>query len=80
MSAADNKRLVQDILAGLSTGNFEPLVEAMAEDMRWTWMGTMQWSKTFEGKTAVVNELLAAVKSTLTAPFKVVPHTFMLVR
>jgi uncharacterized protein len=77
MSAIDNKRLMQGILAEMSQGNLGPLVEAMAEDMRWTWMGTGRWAHTFEGKSSVVNELLAAVKETLSGSFEVIPHRFI---
>lgn len=76
MSANDNKRLMQDIFSEMSEGNLEPFIDAMAEDMRWTWMGTGRWSRTFEGKESVVDELLAAVKETLTDSFEVIPHHF----
>lgn len=77
MSVIDNKRLMQDIFSELAEGNLELFVEAMADDFQWTWMGTMNWSKTFKGKEAVVGELLAAVKSTLAQPFRVVAHNFI---
>lgn len=76
-SATDNKQLMQDIFSELSKGNFKPLFDVMAEDMQWTWMGTMQWSKTFKGKESVVNELFGAVKTTLTEPYKDVAHRFI---
>jgi ketosteroid isomerase-like protein len=73
-STTDNKRLTQEIFSELSEGNLAPLLEAMADDVEWTWMGTMRWSKTFKGKESVVDELFSAVKSSLASPFKVVPH------
>lgn len=77
MSTSENKELMQNIFAEMSKGNLEPFIDAMAGDMEWTWKGTDQWSQTFKGKESVVNELLAAVKSTLTQPFKVVVHRFI---
>lgn len=77
MSTTDNKQLMQDIFDEMSEGNLEPFIDAMAEDMQWTWMGTGQWFHTFKGKESVVNELLAAVKETLTEPFEVVAHRFI---
>lgn len=77
MSGIDNKRLMQGIFAEISKGNLEPLIDAMAEDMKWTWMGTGRWCHTFEGKKSVVNELLAAVKETLSESFEVIPHNFI---
>ena len=40
-------------------------------------MGTGQLSKTFKGKSSVLNELWAAVKTTLTPPFEVDAHRFI---
>lgn len=77
MSSTDNKQLMKNIFAEMSKGNLEPFIDAMAEDMQWTWMGTEQWSRTFKGKESVVNELLVAVKSTLTEPFEVTAHRFI---
>lgn len=76
MSATDNRRLMHDVFSAMSQGNIEPLIDAMADDMRWTWMGTGRWSHTFEGKDSVVNELLSAVKATLSPSFEVIPHRF----
>lgn len=77
MSAAENKQLMQNIFSELSNGNDKPFLEAMDEDMQWTWMGSGQWSKTFAGKQAVLNELWSAVKTTLAPPYKVVAHRFI---
>jgi hypothetical protein len=72
----DNKHRMQEIFAAMANGTLEPLFAAMAEDMQWRWMGTDQWSRTFEGKAAVVNELFGAVTDTLTPVFSVVVHRF----
>lgn len=77
MSATANKRLMRAVMLEMSQGNIEPLIEAMSDDMRWTWMGSGRWSHTFEGKDAVVNELLAAVKATLAQSFEVVFHSLI---
>lgn len=77
MSEIKNKRLMQEIFSEMSKGNLEPLIDAMAEDMRWTWMGTGRWSHTFEGKDSVVNELFAAVRNTLSESYGVIPHLFI---
>lgn len=77
MSENANRRRMQEVFAAMSQSNLQPLIDSMAEDMRWTWMGTGRWSHTFEGKDAVVNELLAAVKETLSDSFGVVAHSFI---
>jgi len=72
MNTTENKQLMKDIFSELSKGNDKLLIAAMSENMQWNWMGTGQWSKSFKGKSTVLNELWAAVKTTLTQPFKVV--------
>jgi ketosteroid isomerase-like protein len=76
VSEIDNKRLMQSVLSEMSKGNREPFIDAMAEDMRWTWMATGRWSHTFEGKDAEVNEPLAAVKETLVESSEAIPPYF----
>jgi uncharacterized protein len=77
MSATDNKKLMEDIFAGLAKGNTDPLFDAMANDMQWTWMGSGPWSKTFKGKEAVIGELWTAVKKTLVPPYKATALNFI---
>jgi len=68
---------MQHIFAEMAKGNIDPFVDAMADDMRWTWMGSGNLSHTFQGKESVVNELLASVKETLKPPYQVIPHRFI---
>lgn len=77
MSKLSNKQQMQNIFAEMAKGSLDPFVEIMAVDMQWSWMGTETWTRTFKGKESVVNELLAAVKATLTEPFEVIPHRFI---
>jgi ketosteroid isomerase-like protein len=65
MSAAENKQLMEVIFAELSQGNSRPFVEHLADDVRWTVMGTTPWSKTYEGKQAVLTDLLGVLRSRL---------------
>jgi ketosteroid isomerase-like protein len=57
MSETDNTRLMQRIFAGLAEGDGQPLAESLADDFRWTIIGTTKWSGTYEGKQTVLNEL-----------------------
>jgi uncharacterized protein len=70
MDAADNKRLMQDIFSELSRGNSRPFVESLADDVRWTITGTTKWSKTFEGKQAVLADLLKPLGAQFAVPYK----------
>ncbi|UUZ68489.1 nuclear transport factor 2 family protein [Polaromonas sp. P2-4] len=58
MSAASNKQRMQEVMADLAKGNGQPFVDSMADDFRWTIPGNTPWSRTYEGKQAVVSELL----------------------
>jgi uncharacterized protein len=77
MNKLSNKQRMQHVFAEMAKGNLDPFVEIMGDDMEWSWMGTETWTRTFKGKESVVNELLAAVKATLTEPFEVIPHRFI---
>jgi uncharacterized protein len=52
------KRLLQTIFAGLATGDSRAFVDSMADDFCWTLTGTTNWSGTYRGKEAVMNELM----------------------
>jgi ketosteroid isomerase-like protein len=62
MSATANKQLLQEIFAALAQTNSRPLVDAMADDFRWTMVGSNEWAKTYAGKQAVIGELFAALR------------------
>ena len=58
MAATDNKRLMTGIFEELAKGNGQPFVESLAEDVRWTIIGSTAWSGTWEGFESVRGELL----------------------
>jgi ketosteroid isomerase-like protein len=65
MSTQDNKALLQRIYADLAEGNSRSFVAAMADDFRWVIAGSSRWSRTFEGKQAVMTQLFAALRATI---------------
>jgi ketosteroid isomerase-like protein len=65
MTTLENKQLMQDIFAELAQGNSRPLVDSMADDFRWIITGNTKWSRTYDGKQVVLNELFAALRATL---------------
>jgi uncharacterized protein len=77
MHVRDNKKLMQDIFKELSIGNDRLFIESMADEMQWIWMGSGQWSKTFNGKTEVLGVLWSAVRQTLKPPYKVIAKKFI---
>ena len=70
MSAADNKRLLQNVFAELAAGNGRPFVEIMAEDVAWTITGTTGWSRTYRGKRAVIDRLLTPLNKRFAEPYR----------
>jgi len=55
---AENKQLMRDAFDGLANGNGEQFMDLLGEDVRWTIIGTTAWSRTYEGKRAVSDELM----------------------
>lgn len=58
-TAAANKALLQSIYAALADGDGRPLRDAMAEDFSWTIAGHSAWSRSWQGREAVLQQLLA---------------------
>jgi hypothetical protein len=54
-----NKQLLQGVFREMAEGNGRPFVDLMAEDITWTVLGTTSWSRTYRGKHAVLNDLMA---------------------
>jgi hypothetical protein len=77
MSSEENKKMVEYIFSELSKGNDKPLINAMANEIQWRWMGTGNLSRTFKGKSSVLNELWNSVKTSIAQPYKVFPHRFI---
>lgn len=77
MGAAENKQLLQHIFDELAKGNSDPLVANMAEDLRWTVTGTTRWSRTYEGKQAVLTELFGALRTRIAGRMQTAAHRFI---
>lgn len=55
--AAHNKQIMQAVFAELAKGNTEPFRKLYADDVRFKVTGTTRWSKTYEGRKAVREQL-----------------------
>ncbi|MEO7734755.1 MAG: nuclear transport factor 2 family protein [Kofleriaceae bacterium] len=62
-----NRQLIEGVYAELALDNSAPFVAALADDVRWTIRGHSVWSRSFEGKPAVLGELLGTVRVQLTS-------------
>ena len=70
MSTAENKRLMQQIFAELAKGNSEALANALADDVVWHVTGTTKFSGSYNGKSALINNLLTPLFSQLEGQYK----------
>lgn len=77
MDTAANKQLVQDIFSELAQGNSRPLVESMTEGFCWTVTGSNDWAGTYRGKQAVLDKLLARLRSRIEGRVKTIPQRFI---
>jgi ketosteroid isomerase-like protein len=82
MSAAANKKLMQEIFA--AAGNPDPAVRdralftaSLADDARWVVTGQYSWSRTFAGKQAILNDLHGHVRSLLAERSRTIAHRFI---
>ena len=82
MSAATNKKLMQDIFA--AAGNPDAaardralFVASLAEDATWTVTGQYSWSRTFTGKESILNDLHGRVRSLLVDRVRTIAHRFI---
>jgi ketosteroid isomerase-like protein len=49
---------MQSVFGELADGNGQPFMDALADDARWTVIGTSPWSRTYQGKGAIIDELM----------------------
>lgn len=68
MNSSRNKELVSQTFDELAKGNGRPFVALMDEAVSWRIIGSTPWSKTYQGKAAVLNDLLAPLGRQLEGP------------
>ena len=77
MSAADNKKLMETIFAGIAAGDRTAFRDALADDVSMTVTGQYSWSRTFHGKESVLRDLYGYVRSLLKDNSRTVPFRFI---
>jgi uncharacterized protein len=77
MSAAENKKLLQEIYAGAAKGDGRLFFQSLAEDVVWTVTGQYSWSRSFRGKEAIKTELFGHLRAVLEPPLKTIAHRFI---
>lgn len=68
MTPQENKAILAAVFAETAKGNGRPFLEALADEVRWTIIGSTPWSRTYAGKPAVINELLRPLGRELGGP------------
>jgi ketosteroid isomerase-like protein len=58
MSAGENKELLRDVFERMAGGDGQPFMDALADDVRWTVIGSSPWSRTYAGKQEIVDQLM----------------------
>jgi len=67
MSAAANKKLVQQVYTDSANRSGTTFIDNIADDVTWIVTGQYSWSGTFEGAEAINNGLMGHLRSLLDA-------------
>ena len=77
MSAIENKKLMEEIFAGVANGNSALFVESLADDVVLHVTGQYSWSRTFKGKTSVLRDLFGHVGALVEPSARTVAYRFI---
>lgn len=66
MSAAANKKLIQQIFTDSASRSGTTFIDHLADDATWVQTGQCSWSRTFAGKDEITNDLLGYLRTLLT--------------
>lgn len=77
MGAAENKQSINTMFAELAKGNAEAFLGAMADDVRFSLIGTTKFSGVFKGKTEFVEKLLGPLGAALTEGIAITPDNLI---
>lgn len=77
MGVNENKALLRQAFAELAKGDGSVLLEALADDVQWTIIGTTSLSQTFNGKQAVIDKLLVPFSNALEGHIHITPDNII---
>jgi ketosteroid isomerase-like protein len=77
MGVAENKQLIQTMFAELSKGNAEAFLGNMADNVRFTIIGTTKYSGTCNGKQELIQKVLAPLTAQLESGLTITPENFI---
>jgi hypothetical protein len=70
MSATENKRIIAEAFDGLSRADGRAFFDAMADDLVWIIEGRSRFSRRYETKAAVQNELAPALFANFASDYR----------
>jgi ketosteroid isomerase-like protein len=77
MGAAENKQFISNMFAELSKGNSEAFLGALADDVRFTIIGSTKYSGTFKGKQDLIARLLAPLAAQVEGGMTITPDNLI---
>jgi ketosteroid isomerase-like protein len=77
MGAAENKQFISNMFAELSKGNGDAFLNALADDIRFTIIGSTKYSGTFKGKQELINKLLAPLNAQVEGGMSITPENLI---
>ena len=77
MTSQDNKAVLVAVFAETAKGNGRPFLDALADDVQWTIIGTTAWSRTYVGKSSVISDLLRPLGRQLGGPSIIAATNFV---
>ncbi len=77
MNALENKKLMEDIFAGVAAGERELFFASLADDVTMCVTGQYSWSQTFKGKASLLENLHGHWRTLLAEPRRTTPLRFI---
>jgi ketosteroid isomerase-like protein len=77
MSAADNKKLLQQVYADAATRTGTTFADNLAEDASWIVTGQYSWSHEVKGRAAILDGLMGHFRSLFDARPRTVGYNFI---
>ena len=77
MSAADNKKLIQQVYTDAATQSGTTFIDHLADDARWIVTGQYSWSHEFRGREAILDGLMGHFRSLFTVRPRTVAFNFI---
>jgi uncharacterized protein len=77
MGTAENKELIRQMFAEISKGNAEVYLNAVADDVQYTIIGTGKYSSLYNGKQDVIARLLGPLGAQIEGNLEITPFNFI---